>query len=364
MRKLHVLALLPIFCSSFVLADQVVLTNGDRLTGTITKSDSKTLLLKTDFAGDITIQWSAVQNVQSSQPLHVATAAKTVVGTVTTSDSTLQVQTSSGSESIPKDQVTALRNDQEQAVFEKGLHPSLWQGWAIGANVGFALTGGNSETKSLALAYTGDRKTSHDEITMYENTVYATNDAPHAIPGVTANTNQGGARYSRNLTSRLFGYGSADFQTDALQELNLRSILGGGFGVHLINTSQTTLDILGGLNYTHESYGFVAATATTPAQPPVSRGFAAVTIGEEFMRKLGKSTVVTEKGYFFPAITEPTGVSSGQYRATFNFGTVTKLNKWLGWQNAFGDIYVTNPPASTKKNDLLLTTGLNITLTH
>ncbi len=43
---------------------------------------------------------------------------------------------------------------------------------------------------------------------------------------------------------------------------------------------------------------------------------------------------------------------------TFNFGTVTKISKWLGWQNAFGDIYVTNPPVG-KKNDVLLTTGLN-----
>jgi len=52
-----------------------------------------------------------------------------------------------------------------------------------------------------------------------------------------------------------------------------------------------------------------------------------------------------------------------QYRATFNFGTVTKLNKWLGWQNSFGDIYVSNPPLGTKKNDLQFTTGIN-SLSH
>jgi hypothetical protein len=40
---------------------------------------------------------------------------------------------------------------------------------------------------------------------------------------------------------------------------------------------------------------------------------------------------------------------TGEYRATFNFGTVTKINKWLGWQNAFGDIYVTNPPAAASR---------------
>jgi len=69
--------------------------------------------------------------------------------------------------------------------------------------------------------------------------------------------------------------------------------------------------------------------------------------------------VLIQKLYFFPNLND-----TGEYRATFNFGTVTKINKWLGWQNAFGDIYVTNPPAGSKQNDILLTTGLNISFAH
>jgi len=361
MRPNCVFALLVMLFSSFALADSVVLTNGDRLTGTITKSDQKSLTLKTDYADDITIKWSAIQGISSSETLHVASQnGKTVAGPVTTSDGNFVVASPTGAVNVPKDEVSALRNDQEQAAYEQGLHPPLWRGWAAGATVGFALTGGNSDTRSLSLAFTGDRKTSHDEITMYENTIYATNNAAGVLPHVTANTDQGGARYSRNITKRLFGYGSADFQADALQELNLRSIFGGGLGVHVINTSQTTLDFLGGLNFTHESYGVVPATATTPAQPAITRSFAALTIGEEFMHKLGASTVLTEKAYYYPDLTQ----SGGQYRTTFNFGTVTKLSKWFSWQNAFGDIYVTNPPLGTKKNDVLLTTGLNVAFTH
>jgi putative salt-induced outer membrane protein len=358
---LCLLAVVSTFACSLLFADQVSLKNGDRLTGTITKSDQKNLTLKTDYADEVNIQWTAIQEISSAQPLHVVTqSGKSVAGPVTTADGALVVATPTGNINVPKDEVTALRNDSEQAAYEKGLHPALWQGWIGGATAGFALTGGNSETKSLSLAFTGDRKTSHDEIKMYENTVYATNDAPAATPHLTANTNQGGARYDRNFTPRLFGYGSADFQTDALQELSLRSIVGGGLGVHLINTSQTTLDVLGGLNFTHESYGMVPATATLPAQAPITRSFAALTLGEELTQKLGRSTVLTEKGYYFPDLTQ----SGGQYRATFNFGTVTKLSKWFSWQNAFGDIYVTNPPLGTKKNDLLLTTGLNVAFTH
>jgi len=350
MRMVQILAILAAFsfCSAS-FADQIVLTNGDRLTGTIMKSDDKTLAIKTEFAGDVTVQWPAVQEIHSTQALHLVTRGeKTLVGTVTTSDGDLVVSTATrGTVNVPKADVTGLRNDEEQAAYEKSLHPTLWHGWAGGANVGFALTRGNSETKNLALAFTGDRKTQHDDTTMYANTVYASNDAAGAVPSVTANTTQGGARYAHNVTTRLFGYGSADFQTDALQGLNLRSVLGGGLGLHVINTDVTTLDLLGGLNYTRESY-------TT-----LSRNFAALTVGEELMHKLGVSTVLNEKLYFFPDLNQ-----TGEYRATFNLGTVTKLSKWLGWQNAFGDIYVTNPPAGKKQNDILLTTGLNVSFTR
>lgn len=85
----------------------------------------------------------------------------------------------------------------------------------------------------------------------------------------------------------------------------------------------------------------------------------ALTRGEELTHKMGKSTVITQNVYFYPNLQD-----TGQYRFTFNLGTVTKISKWLGWQNQFGDIYVTNPPLNAKKNDLIFTTGMNISFTH
>ena len=56
--------------------------------------------------------------------------------------------------------------------------------------------------------------------------------------------------------------------------------------------------------------------------------------------------------------------NTGEYRTTFNLSTVTKIYKAFGWQNSFGDIYVSNPPVGKKKNDIVFSTGLNITFTH
>jgi putative salt-induced outer membrane protein YdiY len=348
-KSLVVSALSAILLSSAALADQVVLKNGDRLTGTILKSDGKELVLKTEFAGDVTIKWDAVQGMTSTEDLHLGLKnGQKLVGQVSTSDGTLVVATKSGGNvETPKDSITLIRNSNEQLAYDKSLHPGLREGWAGGTNVGFGLTRGNSETKNLSLAFNAARKTLNDKLGLYMNTVYATNDAAGAIPSVTANAIQGGVRYDHDVTPRLFGFASGDFQEDSLQSLNLRSVFGGGLGLHVIKSDRTTLDLLGGANYTRESYD------------AFTRNFSAVTVGEELLHKLGTGTTLTQSLYFYPNLSE-----AGDYRTTFNFGTVTKLSKWLGWQNAFGDIYVSNPPLGKKKNDILLTTGLNISFGH
>jgi putative salt-induced outer membrane protein YdiY len=343
-----------LFCVFFGLAeltwsDQIVLQNGDRLTGTITKSDNKSLVIKTEFAGEVTVQWPAIQQISSTQPLHVGSKdGRTVSGDVKTADGSLEVAAAGQPAVIvPKDSVTFIRDDAEEAAYDKSIHPRLTKGWTGGANVSFALTRGNSETKNLALAFTAARKTAGDDLSLYANSVFASDDAPTAFPHTTAQSTQGGARYDRNFGARMFGFAGGDFQTDALQSLDLRSVLSGGLGVHAIKTGPTTLDFLGGANYTRENYS------------TLQRDLVALTIGEELMRKIGPSTVLTEKLYIYPDLND-----TGEYRAAFNFGTVTKLSKWLGWQNAFGDIYVTNPPVGKERNDLQLTTGLNVAFSH
>lgn len=342
------IALLALF-TSVAVADQVILTNGDRLTGQIVNFDGKTLTIKTTFAGDVNLQWSAVQQITSDQPLYLQSSeGKTAVGKITTKDGTFEIATRAGSTIVvPKQGVVLIRNEAEQAAYEQSLNPGLGENWDAGATVGFALTRGNSQTKNLALAFNASRKTLHDKLSLYANSVYATNDAPGAVPSTTANTEQGGVRYDHDITPRLFAFVGADFQADSLQTLDLRSVFGGGLGFHAIKRETTTLDFLAGLNYTHEKY-----TAFT-------RNFVAATLGDEFMHKLHGNTVLTQSLYFYPDFN-----NTGEYRTTFNVGTVTKLNKWLGWQNTFGDIYVTNPPVGKKKNDIIFTTGLNISFIH
>lgn len=364
MRKVKLTPFVLILAlASAAFADQITLKNGDRITGTVVKSDGKTLVIHTDSAGDVTVKFDAVAKISTEKALHVALKnGQTVNGTITTTDDKIDVATTTGKPvEAPTADVVAIRNDADQLAYEKALHPTLLEGWNGGANIGFSLTRGNSQTENLSLGFNAARLTNTDKITLYTNAVYGTNQL--ATPSTTANTEMGGIRYDRNINPRLFGFISADFSSNGLQDLNLRSVGSLGLGFHAIKKDTTTLDILAGGNFTDENYTqFTTNTAVTPPVTTSSKlihNYAALTLGEELTHKMGKSSVLTEKLYFFPDLSE-----AGQYRGTFDVALVTKINKWFGWQSNVSDIYVSNPPLGTRDNDVVLTTGLNVTFTH
>ena len=65
MLRISVCIALVCCCCVVLCAEEVTLKNGDRLTGTIVSMDDKKLTVKTDYAGDITIDRAAVAQFSS-----------------------------------------------------------------------------------------------------------------------------------------------------------------------------------------------------------------------------------------------------------------------------------------------------------
>ncbi|HMK28828.1 MAG TPA: DUF481 domain-containing protein [Terriglobales bacterium] len=347
MSSKSLLAVALICLPSLAAADQVVLKNGDRLTGSIVKLDDNKLTLKTDFADAVAIKWEAISKVAAEKPLYVQTSdqQKLSVSSLSRQDSEIVLDTSDHREvHVPAANLAALRSQSEQQVYEKSLHPGLMEGWVGGANFGLALARGNSATTNLAIGANMDRKTRNDKISLYEASVY---NKDNITDTVSANTIRGGIRYERNITKKVFGYVSGDFESNDLQKLDIRSIIGGGLGYHLIAAPKTTFDILGGMAWTHEKYG-----------TGISNNYATASIGQEWTQKLSDRTSFNERAYIFPYLSG----STGDYRFAFDAGFTTKISRIFAWQITASDRYVSNPLPGTKGNDLLLTTGLAITL--
>lgn len=346
MRYLLLLLALPLLG-----ADQITMKNGDRLTGAIVKFDGKALTVKSEYAGDLAIKWEAVAAVTSAQPLNIGLKdGQVLVGTVTTSDDKFSVQTASaGTVSAPIASVTFIRSKEEQTAFEEHearyKNPKLTDLWTGNMGIGFAKASGNSKTTNLNINANGVRATNRDKTTVYFTTIYATSTA-NGVSSNTANAQRGGFSYELNMTPKFFVFGGSDFEADKFQSLDLRFTPGGGFGYHAVKKASLLFDLFGGGTLDKEYYS-----------TNVNKSFGEAQFGEELIYKVSKVTNIHEKVTLFPNLSD-----SGQLRMNFDASADTKLRKWLAWQVSISDRYISNPLPGRQKNDLIVTTGVNLLL--
>ena len=340
------------FCAASALADQVTLKNGDRLSGTIVKTDDDKLEMKSEFAGDVKLPWSAVGAIVSAEPLHIALKnGQTIVGIVTTKDGKFEVAAATGSVEAPKAEVVAVRNNAEQDVYMRMEHPRIIDLWAALLDTGLSLTRGNSESTSFALTGKAARTAKRTKISLYSTEIYSRSTLA-GVSNTTANAIRGGARVDVNLRGRSFAFGLADFEHDRFQDLDLRSVQGGGLGYHLIKEKDRTFDVFGGLTYNQEYY----SKPFRPPNPSTTRKTAEFVVGETLATKVGSRTTLSEQFNFFPNLSD-----TGDYRLQLDATAATKLKNWLSWQVTFSDRYVSGPLLGLKNNDVLFTTGLRLT---
>jgi putative salt-induced outer membrane protein len=340
-----------ILCTS-VFADQIRLKNGDRLTGSIIKSDKDSLSMKTELAGEVKVQWEALEGISSNQPLYVTLRdGQTIVGIVTTTDGKIEIQTTeAGKVTINKEGIQLIRSKEEQTAYQAEIdrlrHPKLSDFWSGLVDAGFSATRGNADTSTFNLGAQASRTTPRDRLSVYAASLLAKNkDKTTGETVTTAKAIRGGLRYDFNLSERLFAFALSDLEHDKFQQLDLRLVLGGGLGFHAKKTERTRLDLFAGgsLNQEYFSTG-------------LSRKSGEALLGEEISTKVSKSTSLTERLVFYPNLNNP-----GEFRTTLDATAVTRLSTLLSWQFTLSDRYLSNPIPGVKKNDVLFTTGLRLT---
>lgn len=346
-RKLSSLLIIVFAFAGLARADQITLKNGDRLTGAIVKSDGKTIVFKSDLVGDVTVAVDSVTNVTSDKPVYVTLAdGRTIAGLVTTRDNQAEIKSNSGSVVVERSAIALIRSEAEQKIYESTLNPGWLEQWSGGADIGVALTRGNSNTTNLGLGMAIARETLRDKTTLYAASVY-NREKTNGVSRTTANTFRFGARYDRNFAPKWFGYGFTDLEHNGLQDLNLRWVLGGGLGYHAIKNERTQLDLLGGLDMSREYFdGENNDRTSLEAQ-----------LGQTLDHHFTPRVSLKEQLFFFPNLSE-----GGEYRINFDTALVMDISRRLAWQVTLSDRYLSDPPGGAKQNDLLLTTGLKIKL--
>lgn len=325
-------------------ADQIVMKNGDRVTGSIVKKEGKSLTIKTDQFGVITTAWEQVESIKTDKPVTVVLQdGRTAQGTVGSAQGRVEVAAQSGTMSATPGEVKAIRDTSEQRAYERLLRPGWTQLWAGTVSIGFAGTSGNARTLTFTTGVNAARITHTDKTTLYFNTIKAS-ALVNGKNAESAEAVRGGVGYDHNLSPRLFLNVFNDWEYDRFQNLDLRFVAGGGAGFHAIKTETSHLDLLGGADYNHSTYS-----------TPLTRNSAELYWGDDYALKLHGATSLVQGFRMFNDLT-----NTGSYRVNFDVGATTKVAKWLNWNVSVSDRFLNRPAPGRKTNDLLYTTGLGI----
>ena len=335
----------------FVFGDQITLKNGDRITGKILKKDGDKIVIQTESAGTITINWDAVASITADEPVNLELAdGQRIKGTVATKDeSKLEIVTKdAGTVEVERGSVQVVRNEAEQAAYEEEqdriLNPGFGDLWTGSADVGFSLTSGNSDTRALTLGARAARETTRDKISVYANAIQASNSTT-GTSVTTAEAVWFGGRYDVNLNEKTFVFGTADFEYDKPQQLDFRTVFGGGFGYRWIRSERTDLDLFGGAAFNREYFS-----------DGTRRNSAEALVGEELKFRFNDRTNLEQRFVVYPNLSR-----AGDFRSIADVTLVTQLSEWLGWQVTLGNRFNSDPVAGAEKNDFLFTTGIRAT---
>lgn len=323
-------------------ADQFTMKDGDRITGEIVKKEGDILTVKTVNFGTVTMRWDDIATIRTDRPVNVVLPdGKTVKENLETRGGQIQV----GSQTLAPQDVKTLRNDDAQKAYERLLNPGLLDLWTVTGSLNLAGTKGNAETSTLTTPFSFVRASNTTRTTAYFNSIRSSATI-NGVDAQTARAVRGGWGYSRNIRPKIFGNMFNDFEYDKFQSLDLRVVIGGGVGYQIWTRDTNRLSAVAGIAWNREAFSPSNAAAFT-------RHSAELYWGNDFNHKLNTRTTLAQTFRMFNGLTR-----GGNYRVNFDMSASTQIVRWLSWNIAFSDRYLSAPVFGRKNNDFLYSTGV------
>jgi len=318
--------LLIIALAGTATAGTVTLTNGDRLTGTVKSLGGEKLVLSTEYAGDIPIDWAVVRSFSASENLEIGTEGGEVLqGKITLkSESEFEIQTEQETLNFQRPQITDFGPIPEP---EK---TGILDSWSGGFNFGYTLSRGNTDLTNLSFALDPVRETSKDRITTHFSSLHSTENG-----NTNGNLWKLNGRYDRFFTENLFVYGHGSWDKDGQADLDYRFKQGGGLGYRLRVADHTDFSVGGGASALQERF---------TGEGGANEGTA--DLGFNLTSTILDPMVLTVKTGYSPFFT-----TNGQH-LDFSVGVRIPLFAKLNIGFDLIDHYNTSPAEGKQKNDI------------
>lgn len=246
--KVLSLAVCLVGMCSPLCADQVILKNGDRVTGKIATLGDGVLVLKSDQAGEIKIAVKDIATFMSDAPLEIHFQDGTVVNQPVAAADPNQFAIGQG---------PALRPQTFSLADVASINPPpkpepQWTGSVSGA---VTSTHGNTKAESVSASVSATRRSEKDRTTAgadYGRSEQRDQDTEE--DETTEDWWRARAQYDYFFTKKFFVFGNIRYERDAIADLDRRVVVGGGGGYQWIETDRTSFSTGLGLASLYEKF--------------------------------------------------------------------------------------------------------------
>ena len=286
--------------------DVLIFNDGEKLIGHLVSAHDGKVTFKSDMAGDITVEWTKVKELRSSQKFAVVTkevhlgrrpdTSQIPHGTVSVANQEIEVHVAAAEpKAVP---LTTVGHLIEDSSFEKAVeNPSFLRDWKG------AVTGGVTAVQATQKSdtFTGgfnfvraipgqDWLAPRNRTLVDFNVVYGKVTQP-GTPSLKTEIYHANLERDEYFSSRAFVFGQISYDHNFSQGLDLQQDYGGGFGWVVLRTDNQELDLKGGVTYIQQ--GFNA--------PNHDQSLVGSTFGENYNRKFRHGILLAEQFTVTPA---------------------------------------------------------------
>lgn len=312
------------------MADEVILVNGDRLSGKIVSITDGILTLETSYSEPVKLKFEAVDRMSSSEPVEIHLSDGEILKGKITGEVHRKIAVEAGTN---REQVT-VGFDSITALNPPPPKPVTWKG---NITLGGNWQDGNSDTLSLSAGGLATRRTEKDRFRI--NVLY--NLAKDSGQRTAENT-YGQLKYDYFLNPKWYLYLNVDMLADQFKDINLRTTIGPGAGYQVWEEEGRALSLEAGVSYTSEDHDLGE-----------DRDWVTARLGVDFLYRLFDRIVFTDQFVIYPNLDEV-----GEYTMRNDAALVTDI--WAGWALRLNNIWERNsdPGPDLKKDDFTWIAGL------
>ncbi len=215
-------------------ADRLLLVNGDRLSGTAVRKSGDVLTFKTDYAGELSIDWNQVAELQTDAPVTVVLDDKRIVEADRFSQNGAE-------QAVAVDRVRYVNPPPEAGGDDLAVTGRV--------NVGLSQTAGNTDTQTYHLDAEAVLRKRNNRLTLGAIYNEATNGGVQSVSNATLK-----AKYDHFISERWYGYGNIKLHRDKFRDLKLRRDIGVGLGHQFFDQPDLKLALEAGVGQIANDY--------------------------------------------------------------------------------------------------------------